>query len=205
MKVSLVVISQGKGAGKVIPITLSQFLIGRDAQCHLRPASPVISKRHCALLVRGGKVFLRDFESTNGTFINDRQIKGEMELQNDDRLTLGPLSFQVRIEATAPVSKPTPVPAPAPAANDDESIAAMLLALQEESGDAKPTGPVGPDGVPQGSTVMDIPSPLAKGDTAEEQVAKPEPKKKEPPKPPPGNTSSAAKAILDKYTRRPRG
>jgi hypothetical protein len=76
MKLSLLVTSHSKGAGKVIPITFSQFLIGRDPQCQLRPASPVISKRHCALLVRGGKVFLRDFDSTNGTFINDQQVKG---------------------------------------------------------------------------------------------------------------------------------
>src|SRR5437899_946455 len=128
MKLSLVV-TQGLTQGKLIPIPLSQFLIGRDPQCHLRPASPVISKRHCAMLVRGGKVFLRDFDSTNGTFINDQQVKGELELHNEDRLTLGPLTFVVRIEVTTPVSKPTPVPAPppTPAANDDESIAAMLL------------------------------------------------------------------------------
>jgi len=205
MKLSLVVTSPGKGEGKVIPITLSQFLIGRDPQCHLRPASPLISKRHCALLIRGGKAFLRDFDSTNGTFVNDKPVKGEQELHDQDQLTAGPLTFQVRIEATAPVNKPTPVPPPAPtpaAADDDESIAAMLLSLQEE-GDAKPSGPVGSDGIPTGSTVMDIPAPL-KDDSGEQAAAAPNPKKKEPAKPGTGNTSSAAKAILEKYTRRQR-
>src|SRR6516162_222967 len=110
MKLNLVVLTPGKTQGKAIPITLSQFLIGRDPQCHLRPASAVISKRHCALLIRGDKVFLRDFDSTNGTFVNDRQIKGEMELQNDDRLKIGPLDFGVKIETGTPVDKPTPVP-----------------------------------------------------------------------------------------------
>src|SRR5713226_1916307 len=110
MKLSLAVMTPGKGEGKVIPITLSQFLIGRDPQCHLRPASAVISKRHCALLMRGDKVFVRDFDSTNGTFVNDQPIKGEVELQNDDRLKIGPLDFAVRIEAGTAVDKPTPVP-----------------------------------------------------------------------------------------------
>jgi len=91
MKLSLIVLTAGKSAGKAIPITLSQFIIGRDPQCNLRPASPMISKRHCALLVKGGKVFIRDFDSTNGTFINNEQIKGERELKHDDVLKAGPL------------------------------------------------------------------------------------------------------------------
>ena len=70
MKVSLVVAS-GVHQGKVIPITGSQFFIGRDAQCHLRPASQAISKRHCGVLVRDGKVYIKDYGSTNGTTVND--------------------------------------------------------------------------------------------------------------------------------------
>src|SRR5262245_30014868 len=113
MKLSLVVLTPGKTEGKVIPIALSQFVIGRDPQCHLRPASAVISKRHCALLVKDGKVFVRDFESTNGTFVNDQPVKGEAELKHDDRLKVGPLVFVVRVEAAtpAPVNRPTPPPA----------------------------------------------------------------------------------------------
>ena len=67
MKLSLVVLTEGKQRGKVLNITLAQFLIGRDPQCHLRPASPMISKRHCALIQREGKAFIRDFDSTNGS------------------------------------------------------------------------------------------------------------------------------------------
>jgi predicted component of type VI protein secretion system len=204
MKLSLIVTTPGKGEGKVVPITLSQFLIGRDPQCHLRPASPIISNRHCALLVKGEKTYLRDFDSTNGTFLNDQPVKGEVEIHNGDRLRLGPLAFQVKVEASPPVTKPTPIPPPAApaAANDDESIAAMLLALQDE-GDAGPPRPVDADGIPQGSTVMDLASPLSKDDTAENAGARPDPKK-EKPKQPSGNTQSAAKAILEKYTRRQR-
>src|SRR5467141_5454859 len=100
MKLSLVVLSEGKASGQSIPITLSQFVIGRDPQCNLRPASAVISKRHCAVLVKAGKVFVRDFDSTNGTFINDRQITGEAALRHDDVLKVGPLEFRVVIETT---------------------------------------------------------------------------------------------------------
>jgi pSer/pThr/pTyr-binding forkhead associated (FHA) protein len=204
MKLSLVVSSPGKGEGKVIPITLSQFLIGRDPQCQLRPASAVISKRHCAILVRNGKVFVRDFDSTNGTFVNEQPVKGERELANDDVLMVGPLNFRVVLEVTPPVNKPTPIPQP-PAASestDDESVAAMLLSIQDEGG--TPAVSVAADSVdiPSGSTVMDIPSPLR---TGEAEQPKTEPKKESTTKKPAmGNSQEAAKALLDQYTRRPR-
>jgi predicted component of type VI protein secretion system len=239
MKLQLVVQTPGKSEGKAIPITLSQFLIGRDPQCHLRPASALISKRHCALLVREDRVFLRDFDSTNGTFLNDSQVKGEVELHSDDTLKVGPLLFKVRLEVGVPVTQPTPVPptkapdapaknvgtgsktplpptktppppakpaaaaaegAPAKAAapaGEDDDAAAMLLALGDD-GDGASGVPSLPD-VPEGSTVMDLPSPFA---AKSEEAAKKDDKDKKPK--PPGNTSSAAKEILEKYMRRPR-
>src|SRR5438132_701438 len=101
MKLSLQVLTAGKWEGKVIPVTLAQFVIGRDPQCHLRPASPVISKRHCAIVRRQAKVFLRDFGSTNGTFVNGQQVKGETELKHEDHVKVGPIEFKVQCELPA--------------------------------------------------------------------------------------------------------
>src|SRR5947209_2164421 len=146
MKLSLVVLTSGKQEGKALAIPLPQFLIGRDPQCHLRPASAAISKRHCALIQRDGKVFVRDFDSTNGTFINDQPVKGEVELHHDDRLRVGPLNFAVQIEAADPVNKPTPPPptkkpattaAKAPAAGDKTP----LPPTKTPAGDSKPAAP----------------------------------------------------------------
>jgi pSer/pThr/pTyr-binding forkhead associated (FHA) protein len=209
MKLSLQVLSQGKASGASIPITLSQFLIGRDPQCHLRPASPLISKRHCALLVKGGKVFLRDFGSTNGTHINDEVIQqAERALKHDDLVQVGPLSFRVQIEADTPVDKPTPPPpkvkAQAEAASDDEAIAAMLLDLQDEAGAGSALGDTGPkaEDIPSGTTVMDVPSLPAEGAGAPAEKDKKEAAKKDSKG---GATSaSAAAALLAKYSRRNR-
>src|SRR5947209_12711282 len=136
MKLSLVVLSEGKARGQSIPITLPQFLIGRDKECQLRPASPMISKRHCAVLIKGAKAFVRDFGSTNGTFVNDDPVKGERELKNEDVLKVGPLQFRVALEVTPPVNKPTPPPPKTDAPTDDADLAAMLLALQDDGGTA---------------------------------------------------------------------
>src|SRR5471030_433262 len=106
MRISLMVLSTRSGEGKTVPISGSHFVIGRDEQCNLRPASATVSKRHCVLSVKGGKVSLRDLDSTNGTFLNDQQIKGEAALKDGDVLKVGPLSFKVLIE---PPLKPPPL------------------------------------------------------------------------------------------------
>src|SRR5262249_16065346 len=100
MKLSLVV-AQGIHQGKVIPIQVSQFIIGRDEGCQLRPASQAISKRHCAILARGGRVYVRDFGSTNGTFVNDAQVTGEQEIKDGDHLKIGPLEFKVKVDRSS--------------------------------------------------------------------------------------------------------
>src|SRR4051812_8807693 len=112
MKISLIVMSAGSAAGKALPVNVAQFIIGRDPDCNLRPASAMISKRHCAVLVKNGKVSLRDFDSTNGSFVNDAAVKGEVVLKNGDVLKVGPLTFKVVIEGTAAPTKPTPPPKP---------------------------------------------------------------------------------------------
>lgn len=212
MKLSLVV-AQGVHEGKVIPIPVAEFVIGRDEGCQLRPASAAVSKKHCGLFVRGEKVFARDMGSTNGTFVNEQQITEETELKNGDHLTVGPLYFTVRMEATAthtplgksqtpgkPAPKAAPT-APAPdtaakaaakAADDSEQLAALLLAT-----DDGPGGPITEANIPSGTTVFEMP---AVTDTAQ-QPAQGEAAKAPPPS---GNTSDAADAILRKYMRRPR-
>lgn len=173
MKVSLMVMSAGKSSGQAIPVTLSQFIIGRDPQCNLRPASAVISKRHCAILIKAGKVSVRDFDSTNGTFVNETPVKGEFPLNHEDILKVGPLSFRVVIEKTTPVNKPTPIPAKTGAGSEDD-VAAMLLSLQEsETPEAEPSTTGEEDeNVPGGSTIMDM-VPIPPETTTDAPVAPP--------------------------------
>jgi pSer/pThr/pTyr-binding forkhead associated (FHA) protein len=206
MKLSLVVTTAGKAQGQVIPITLSQFVIGRDPQCNLRPASALISKRHCAILVKNGQVFVRDFDSTNGTFVNNEPVKGEIALQNDDELKVGPLAFKVQIEQQS-ISKPTPPPKSQTggAAPDDEAAAALLLSLHED-GDTSSGSSSEDSNVPAGSTVFDLPNPVA---GTKEETPVPEPGKKPEAKKPDAkqaaaSASKAAESLLAKYTRRQR-
>src|SRR5688500_7357557 len=127
MKLSLMV-ADGVHKGKLIPIPVAEFVIGRDENCQLRPSSPAVSKRHCAIHVRGDKVFVQDFGSTNGTFVNDQPVTGETEVKDGDKLVVGPLVFQIKVAAapaaatvtkadSKPEMKPTAAKTPAPKAD----------------------------------------------------------------------------------------
>src|SRR5437763_1165726 len=190
MKLSLLVLTSGKQEGKMIEVKLPQFLVGRDPQCHLRPASPLISKRHCALIQRDGKAFIRDFGSTNGTYVNDERVEGERELRNDDQLKIGPIHLTVRLEAGKSAEAKTPAPAtksvthtpvpptkgtaaaakpaaksgtPAPAVKKTDDADDDIAAMLLSLDDGESAGLGGSAAVPEGSTVFDLKVPPEAG------------------------------------------
>jgi pSer/pThr/pTyr-binding forkhead associated (FHA) protein len=209
MKTSLMVLSAGKSAGQMLPVNVAQFIIGRDPECNLRPASAMISKRHCAVIVKNDQVSVRDFDSTNGTFVNDQQIKGEVVLKDGDHLKVGPLAFKVVIEGKPAVSKPTPPPKPRTADTMDDDAAAALLSFDDDL-DSPSSGSGDDEEVPGGSTEMDMPvfSPPGEAAVKQTEPAKAEQKKvdpKEKAKHASGAAQDAAAAILAKMKAGRRG
>jgi predicted component of type VI protein secretion system len=99
----------GKNAGQEIAVKGKKFLIGRAEDCNLRPGSELISRHHCAVLVDEGYIGVRDFGSKNGTFINDERVIGERELKPGDRLSIGPLHFEVHVAHAVGAKKQPPV------------------------------------------------------------------------------------------------
>jgi pSer/pThr/pTyr-binding forkhead associated (FHA) protein len=208
MKLSLVVMIPGSSQGKQIPVTRTPFVIGRDAKCNLRPSSAIVSTRHCVLEIRAGKAFISDLKSTNGTFVNDERVEKDREIQDGDRIQIGPLSFGVKLEKHTPIDQPTPLPpskTPTPAA-EDESIAAVLLGMPDEGpGATIADKPLDSTGVPTGGTevlkTQDLPA------MTEEMAAAGKDSKKEKADKIKGaqqTTSAVAEELLKKYLRRPR-
>jgi pSer/pThr/pTyr-binding forkhead associated (FHA) protein len=97
MDVRLKVVT-GANDGQEIAVPGPKFYVGRAEDCHLRPKSEMVSRHHCALIVEGTTVALRDFGSKNGTFVNGERVGGEQVLSPGDQLTIGPLRFEVVIE-----------------------------------------------------------------------------------------------------------
>ena len=199
MNVSLIVKSPGKMENKSIPVPGSQFLIGRDPQCQLRPNSPLISNRHCALLVRSEKLFIRDLVSTNGTSVNDKRIQGEVELKHDDSISVGPLKFAVAIEMPAPVKQVKQV-AKAPLSEDDDLAASMLLSMADDS--PAPPRSEAPTETNLAAGTVERSVPGVNGDAPAAPGSGESTSKLEQVKQSQADTSEAASAILSKYLRR---
>jgi hypothetical protein len=87
----------GRHHGKTIPLATKKFLIGREQDCHLRPNSELISRHHCVFTVDDFSVHLRDLGSTNGSFVNNQRVQGELLLKSGDRVRVGKLDFEVLI------------------------------------------------------------------------------------------------------------
>jgi pSer/pThr/pTyr-binding forkhead associated (FHA) protein len=100
MQMQLKVLS-GNHVGKLIAVNHDKFLIGRADECHLRPKSDSISRRHCAILRKDGNILLVDLKSRNGTSVNDKMLdpaKAKI-LKDGDRIKIGKLEFIAVIEA----------------------------------------------------------------------------------------------------------
>jgi pSer/pThr/pTyr-binding forkhead associated (FHA) protein len=106
MQVNLVVV-RGRHGGERITLPRTQFVVGRDDTCHLRPVSTDVSKFHCAIARLGSRVLLRDLKSTNGTFLNGERITRTVTVNHGDLLRIGPLEFRVEFDADSPVERPS--------------------------------------------------------------------------------------------------
>ena len=104
MQVRLKVIG-GKNDGREIKISVPEFIIGRGEQAHLRPASDMVSRKHCAVKIRDGKVFIEDLGSRNGTFVNGKAIEKPHLVQIGDTLRVGRLQFEVVLDHAKPGNK----------------------------------------------------------------------------------------------------
>lgn len=135
MEVKLVV-TNGRHAGREIPIKGPKFFIGRAEDCHLRPGSDLVSRHHCVILVAEDNVKVRDFGSKNGTFVNGNQVSPECDLAPGDRLVVGQLDFDVQI--TGMPEKPKPATSVGTDAETATEAAPKAKAPSETK--AKPAG-----------------------------------------------------------------
>jgi pSer/pThr/pTyr-binding forkhead associated (FHA) protein len=131
MAVSLIVLSPGKLQGKSIAVHRFPFLIGRGTACQLRPSSSLVSNEHCALVSDDGRVYIKDLGSTNGTKVDGERLYRALRLLGGERVDVGPLAFQVKIEQYVKVDETTPLP-PIAVEMTDEEAASILLYLSKD-------------------------------------------------------------------------
>lgn len=72
--------------------------IGRSADADVRIDDRYASGLHARMYPRGGRYYLEDMNSTNGTLLNDASVTGEAELVPGDRVRIGDAVFRFELE-----------------------------------------------------------------------------------------------------------
>jgi hypothetical protein len=102
MQVNLKVLA-GPYKGRIFSFTQhDSFLIGRSRDAHLYlPDDRYFSRNHCLLEINPPRSFLRDLNSTNGTFVNGRRVAHAF-LNDGDRIQGGETILLVEVIASEP-------------------------------------------------------------------------------------------------------
>jgi len=89
------IVASGKSAGREFPVKRSPLLIGRAEECHVRPLSEDVSRRHCVIHVGPADAWAEDLGSRTGTFVNGVRIKEKTKLADGDLVRVGALELKV--------------------------------------------------------------------------------------------------------------
>ncbi|CCO07181.1 FhaA domain-containing protein [Desulforamulus hydrothermalis] len=85
---AVLVVEEGKDAGKEFPLTDYRTSIGRRDTCDIVLADSSVSRRHAQIEKTGGRFWLTDLNSTNGTYVNGLPVD-KTELTTGDVITVG--------------------------------------------------------------------------------------------------------------------
>lgn len=80
-----------------------RITIGRRAGCTIQIPDRTMSGEHCEILLRGGKLYIRDLQSTNGTYLGRSTSRADMEeLKTGDVIRMGSVRMRVQIAVISP-------------------------------------------------------------------------------------------------------
>ena len=113
------ILATGSRAGITAPIMNGYYMIGRHAECQIRPKTRSVSRRHCVVWRDNDTFKVLDLESTSGTKINQQRIEPRVwcDLKDGDECELRKNSFSSVDEGERNSTPPKPIEnAPAAAA-----------------------------------------------------------------------------------------
>src|SRR3954471_6496425 len=85
---ALLRILTGSLENQEIELTPDPMTVGRSSTCDIRMADAGVSSKHAKIWCEDGQYFLMDLGSTNGTFVNDKDVDRE-QLSDGDVITFG--------------------------------------------------------------------------------------------------------------------
>jgi len=90
----LVLIVSREQDGSAFPLSGESVILGRERGDILFPEDGYVSGLHCQISLQGGRLFLTDLGSSNGTFV---RIYDEVEVSTGDVLLMGQQLFRVTL------------------------------------------------------------------------------------------------------------
>ncbi len=91
--VAWLVVASNPGRGQDFRLPRGMARIGSEVGCEIHlQADSYLSSRHAEVTFCNGQYYLRDLDSTNGSFVNDGPIT-EVALQDNDRIRLAQTTF----------------------------------------------------------------------------------------------------------------
>lgn len=85
---SCLVTIYGRDLGKQYPLSKEEIVIGRGADNDIVLDMDNVSRRHAKVINRKEGFFLEDLGSTNGSYVNDEEVRNRM-LKNGDLIKIG--------------------------------------------------------------------------------------------------------------------
>jgi pSer/pThr/pTyr-binding forkhead associated (FHA) protein len=113
-------VARANGDIKEISLKKKTTILGRGADCDLRIPLESCSRHHAEIRIEGDRVFVKDLDSSNGTYINNEKI-AEAEVEAGDSLAIGPVVIRFRIDGE-PEELPDLPPTAFPSTEDDEEF-----------------------------------------------------------------------------------
>ena len=78
-----------------LPIDDHPYVIGRKSGVALKLQFKTVSGNHASMWVEDGRLYLKDLNSTNGTYVNGSRLEGETVLGEEDLIHFAEAPFRV--------------------------------------------------------------------------------------------------------------
>ena len=132
---AMLVVDGGPNDGRTIILAKATVTMGRLADNDLVVNEPAVSRRHAEITHSKAGYVLRDLGTTNGTFVNQRDIgKSEYQLNEGDRVCLARTStmFVFTVDSSKTIQIPK-LDAPVPGAGFNEGPGRLPGSRQEQA------------------------------------------------------------------------
>lgn len=90
------------GKDWTIEISCTPFVIGRSDDCDLKLADRRISRHHSEIRMSGDLLWIRDLNSTNGTYVNQKKIENALLLEPNYTISIGKYRFRIQATSSSP-------------------------------------------------------------------------------------------------------